>query len=618
MKTISAFNNQILEIDLSTGNISRLPVKDEDRRLYLGGKGLALKYLYDNLKPGVEPLSAESILVLMGGPTAGTAAPTGGRFAVVGKSPLTGIFASSFVGGRFGISLKKAGYDGVAIRGKSDSPVFIKINDSDVSIEDAGSLWGMDTYEIQDNNKDAGDWIVIGPAGENLVKYAAISAGRHYAGRCGLGAVMGFKNLKGLVATGSNKIKPANPDLFAKALSVARPKIKAHSITGTDLRELGTPHGVMVYGIPGITPVRNFSCNSFDFEKISGEHIKSEHFVKNYGCMGCSIICGRTAKFKGQLRISPQYETLALLGSNLEIDDVSHNAEWNEIVNRLGIDSISAGNVLGFVMEMTEKGLMKSNLSFGNPEGVSDALKDIAFRRGLGDDMAEGVRSLSKKYGGTEFAIHVKGQEMAGYDPRGCSGQGLGYATANSGATHLSGSTHAIEIGNYLDQHGTKGKPNFVKFLQDLNDAVNSAVFCIQIQFPFLEENFMYKNTPRSILRFFMRNFPAIATATTDLTDFGAILSGLMGYNISGKDFYKVGERTFNLERLMNTREGISRKDDTLPERLLTESGRENWPVIELESMLKKYYKLRKWDADGGVTDQTLAKLNIQKTQLIK
>jgi aldehyde:ferredoxin oxidoreductase len=612
MGEIKAVNNIVLDVDLSTGHISEINISNQDRRRYLGGKGLALKLLHDHIGHGIEPLSPDNILVMMSGPTAGTSSPAGSRFAVVGKSPLTGIFASSIVGGRFGLSLKKAGYDGILVRGKAKTPVYIKVDDGQVSINDASSLWGMDTYDLQDELKGEGDWVVIGPAGENLVRYAAIVSGRRLAARSGLGAVMGSKNLKGIVAKGTRKVIAADPELFAKAVKKARYKVRSHINTGTYLPELGTPQNVRIYGANGIMPVRNFSRTSFDkMENISAEKIRDEHFVKNHGCAECPIQCGRTGKYNGREMISPEYETIGLIGSNLMVDDLSHIAAWNEKLNRLGMDSISTGSVIAFAMELTEKGLLSSSLAFGKTEGIDMVIEDIAYRRGFGEELAEGVKRLSEKYGGKEYAIHVKGLEMAAYDPRGCTGQGLGYATANMGATHLSGSTHAIEVGSYLSQHGTKGKAHFVKAMQDITDAVNSAVFCIQTEYAFLEENFAYKHTPMWLMRIVMRYLPTLATATVDLSDYSAILSGLLGYTFAQKDFYNAGERIFTLERLMNCREGISRKDDTLPERLLTEVREDSWPGIELDKMLNKYYELREWDDAGYPKEIILKRLGV-------
>jgi aldehyde:ferredoxin oxidoreductase len=608
----TAVTNRVLDIDLTSGSIDEQEISGEDRRRYLGGKGLALKLLFDTVAPGTEPFSAESALVMMSGPTAGTKAPAGGRFVVAGKSPLTGIFASSVVGGRFGVSLKRAGYDGVMIRGKAASPVVVRVDDKKAVIEDAKGLWGKDTYEVQEKGKKDGDWVVIGPAGENLVHFAAICAGNRFAGRAGLGAVMGSKNLKGIVAKGTGKVAPADPRAFEKALALSRKKVKAHYMTGENLPELGTPGNVMVYGSSGIMPVRNFSRTSFDrVQEISGEYIREHHYVKNHGCVGCPIQCGRMGRYGKKELVSPEYETIALMGSNLMIGDISDIARWNDLLNRLGLDTISTGSVIGYVMEMTERGRIKSGLSFGHPEGIDQIIEDIAYRRDLGAEMADGVRKLSETYGGTECAIQVKGLEMAAYDPRGCSGQGLGFATANRGACHLSGSTHAIEVGSYLAPHGTKGKAHFVKFMQDLTDAVNSAIFCIQTEYPFLEENFAYKNTPLPVMQLLMRNLPGIAIATTDLSDYCKLLSGLMGYKITRSDFYTVGERIFTLERHMNCREGISKKDDTLPARLLTEVREDGWPKIELERMLDRYYALRGWDHDGRPTEKLLNKLKV-------
>lgn len=612
MNTIVAVTDKVLDVDLTSGHIQTIDISASDRRHYLGGKGLALKLLYDHMTPGVNPLSPDNILVIMSGPAAGTAAPSGGRFAVVSKSPLTGIYASSYTGGRFGLSLKRAGYDGLMVRGRSNSPVYIKINNQEVGVHDASQLWGKDTHDLQAAMKQEGDWVAIGPAGENLVKFSVIAAGKRIAGRCGLGAVMGSKNLKGIVASGHRKIVPADAAGFQKSARKAGKKIKSHHITGAILPEQGTPLNVMKYGPYGIMPVRNFSrSNVENIDDISGVKIRDNHFDHKHGCVGCPIQCGRTGIFDRKKRISPEYETIGLMGSNLMIGDLSKIAMWNEQLNRLGMDTISTGNVIGFAMELTEKGLIDSDLAFGRPEGITEIIEDIAFRRGLGDDLAEGVKKFSEKVGGREFAIHVKGLEMASYDPRGCTGQGLGYATANSGATHLSGSTHAIEAESYLSPQGTKGKAHFVKFLQDLTEAVNSAIFCIWTEFPFLEENFIYRYTPIFIMRFMMRNMPALAVSTTDLSDYALVLSGIMGYRIGQKDFLGIGERIFNLERLMNYREGIRRADDTLPDRILNEVREDGQPPIELEKMLITYYKLREWDHSGQPKASVLKKLNI-------
>ncbi len=611
-KEIIGVADKVLEVDLTSGATKVIAISKKDRRQYLGGKGLALKLLHDHIQPGVDPMGPDNILIIMSGPAAGTPAPAGGRYAVVSKSPLTGIYASSFAGGDFGVRLKKAGYDGIMVRGRAESPVVVSINDRDVTITDATDAWGTDTYEFQAAQKDRGDWITIGPAGENLVRYAVLVSGRRVAGRCGLGAVMGSKNLKGIAVKGSAKIVPSNKDALKKAAKIARAKIKSNIDTGDRLPELGTPQNVQRYGPFGVMPVRNYTLSSFDkLNEISGETIRDRHMVKRHGCVGCPIQCGRTGDFEGEKLISPEYETIALMGSNLLIGDLPQIARWNEKLNRLGMDTISCGNTLGFVMELAEKGIVDAGLSFGDPTGVNEMLEDIAHRRGLGDDLAEGVKRLSEKYGGQEFACHVKGLEMPAYDPRGCTGQGLGYATANCGASHLSGSTHAVEVESYLKPLGEQGKAEFVKFLQDLTDTINSGVFCIQTQLAFLQENFIYQRTPDAILKFFIRNFTALAVGTTDLSDYCKLLSHILGYKISRKDIMDIGERIFNLERLMNCREGVTRADDTLPHRILHEIREDRRTPIQLEKMLKKYYKIRGWDENGIPGQKILRKLGL-------
>jgi len=612
MKTITGVNNQALYIDLTSNEIRHIPISEQIRKNYLGGKGLALKLLYDYISPGINPLSPQNIIVFANGPTAGTPAPAGGRFVIVSKSPLTGIYASSYAGGRFGLSLKKAGYDALIVAGKSDNPVYIQIKDESISICNAKNLWGLDTYDFQESQKASGDWVVIGPAGENLVKYALIASNKRVAGRCGLGAVMGSKNLKGIVVQGSRKFRPNSSDQFKKALKIAQQKIKSHNNTGKRLKNLGTPQNVTIFGTTGIMPVRNFSLSSFDkMKSIDSETIKKKHFKKNHGCVGCLIKCGRIGIFNQKEMISPEYETIAMMGSNLLIGNISKIAEFNDQLNRLGLDSISTGNIIGFVMELSEKGLIKTDLSFGNTKGISQMINDIAYRRNLGADMAEGVKSLAEKYGGKEYAIHVKGLEMPGYDPRGCKGQGLGYATASNGANHLSGGTHAIEAESYLDPLSPEGKSYYVKFMQDVNEAVNSSIFCIQTQYPFLEENLVYKYTPMSLMRILMRYLPSVAVKTADFSDYSDLLSSILGITISGNDFYKIGERIFNLERYMNCREGITRHNDTLPDRILKEVREDGWPPIELNQMLNQYYKIRGWTKEGIPETKTLKNLNI-------
>jgi aldehyde:ferredoxin oxidoreductase len=608
----SAINNQALFVDLSTRDIQRIPISASIRSKYLGGKGMALKLLHDFIQPGVDPLSPENILIFASGATAGTASPAGGRFVVVSKSPLTGIYASSYAGGRFGLSLKKAGYDALIITGTSEKPSYIQIEDESISICNAQDLWGMDTYAFQEQQKSLGDWVVIGPAGENRVRYALIASDKRVAGRCGLGAVMGSKNLKGIVARGSKKFQPQSPEPFKKALKTAQAKMKAHDNTGRRLRILGTSQNVNIFGTTGIMPVRNFSRSRFEqMKNIDAETIRNHHYQKNHGCVGCPIKCGRIGTFQQKKLVSPEYETIAMMGSNLMIHDISQIAMFNDQLNRLGLDSISTGNVIGFVMELTEKGLLETNLSFGSIENISQAINDIAYRKNFGDEMAEGVMRLSEKYGGNEYAIHVKGLEMPGYDPRGCKGQGLGYATAVNGANHLSGGTHAIEAESYLDPLSPHGKAYYVKFMQDVNEAVNSSIFCIQTQYPFLEENPIYKYTPMPIMRLIMRYLPFIAVKTADFSDYSALLSSLLGEPISGNDFYTAGERVFNLERHMNCLEGISRMNDTLPQRILKEKRDDQWPSIELEPMLDQYYDLRGWSKEGIPEVQTMKRLDI-------
>lgn len=617
MTDIFGTTNKVLEVDLSSQQFGVYDVTDLERRMYLGGKGLGLKLLYDRMKPGIDPLGEDNIIAFMPGVLSGTRAHCGGRFAALTKSPLTGIMASSTCGGSFGAQLKTAGWDGLLTTGKAKKPTYLQITSAGVEFKNAEKLWGLDTISVKKklDDKKSGT-LIIGVAGENLVRFANIVSGHRFLGRTGMGAVLGSKNLKAIVVNGGDyKIKPKDQKVFDRVWKKAKKYIDSNYVTSVAYRKFGTPSGTNLINRANALPINNFTTGSHELaSEVSGERMKEKHNTRYYTCKPCSIYCGKKGDFNGKLLVVPEFETVGLLGTNIGIFDSVQIAEWNQICSELGMDTISAGNTIGWVMEAAEKGLVQSELKFGSPAGVTETLFDIANGKGLGKEMGLGVRALSEKYGGKYFAIHVKGLEMSAYDPRGSFGQGLAYAVANRGACHLSAYVVGLEIIlGLLKPYTTRAKANFTKFFESLDCCINSLTTCLFTSYAYSFESPIPKYTPKPILGFVMQNLPKIAIQFVDFSLYVKQWSAVTGIKISSKEFLKAGDRIHVLERYMNTREGISRKDDTLPPRLLNE-GRGGDPekrTVHLEKMLNEYYKLRGYDKNGIPTEKILKMLGI-------
>lgn len=616
---IAGPSNKVLEVDLTSRSFTVYQVTDEERRLYLGGKGLGLKLIYDRMPAKIDPLGKDNIIAFTPGVLMGTGAPCSGRFSAVTKSPLTGIMDHASCGGPFGMSLKTAGWDGLLVKGKSETPIYLVITSDGVEFKDASALWGKDAFETQEllgKNKNAGA-AVIGPAGENKVLFANIVSGKRFLGRGGMGAVMGSKNLKAIYAIGgAYKIVAKDQEKFDKIKKLATKRINANPVTSNMLRRFGTNNLVTYTNMGGILPVRNFTEGSSDNAyKITGEYYSENFNTKHHTCKPCTILCGKTGKFNGKDLSVPEYETVGTMGSNLEIFDPVKIAEWNDLCGRFGMDTITMGGTLAWVMEAGEKGLIKTDLKFGLPEGVAQAIEDTAYGRGFGQEMGKGSRALSKKYGGEDFAIQVKGMELAAYDPRGSYGMGLNYAVANRGACHLSSTIMAQEnFVHVLDPYATIGKHAWVKFFEDFYCAMNSLHTCTFTTFAYILENPLTKYNGLFYLKMVMGYLYPVALMIADISIYHKFWSTITGQKMSRSDFMKAGERIHILERYMNTREGITAKDDTLPGRLLKE-GRTNDPkgrVVPLEKMLKKYYKIRSYDDNGKPTAAIMKKLSIE------
>ncbi|MGV8081695.1 MAG: aldehyde ferredoxin oxidoreductase family protein [Syntrophales bacterium] len=626
------YMGKILDVDLTSGKIGSYDLSDRDRERFIGGRFISTKILWDELKPGIDPLSEENILIVMTSPLTGTGAPSTSRYDISAKSPQTGTIGHSNSGGHFGIHLKRAGWDGVIVRGKANGPVYLDIDEDRVAIRDASHLWGMDTEETKEKMGDrrAGK-MVIGPAGENLVKYAIVISQDRSHGRSGMGAVMGSKNLKGMVARGNRKIELHAPGAFKELIKQWIDMLKGHPATGDFAPRYGTSGFLKSISDHNALPTKNFSSGTFkDAPMLTGQTLAETRLVRNAGCQSCPIRCARVVNLDGREVKGPEYEILCLLGSNLLINDMDAIIRWNYELDLLGLDTISSGTVLGFAAELNEKGLWKNGIEFGKKDNISETLRSIACREGIGNDLAEGVRYLSQKYGGEDFAPHSKGMEMAAYEPRGAVGHGLGYATANRGACHLDGGYMIYFEATgpaILNPYDHRSKPGYTILDQNLLASISAGGNCLFTSWTILP-SFLFKiansrpmnwlvtqaltrswaaieltlKMPPSLMRFHLPMLPhtkALEMATGMKMDFGR--------------FMRMGERGFTMERLYNIREGFSAKDDCLARRFTHEEqipGKKK-TVVPLAKMLPRYYRLRGWDADGVPTARTLEKLDL-------
>lgn len=617
-KEIIGTSNKVLEINLTTKEYKIYNVESRDRALYLGGKGLGLKLLYDRMPPKVKPLGEENILAIMTGVYMGTGATNSARFAAVTKSPLTGIMLSSSCGGPFGMALKTAGFDGILVSGKAQKLSKIVISENNVEFIEVEELAGINTEQVQEKlelgKKDGA--LVIGVAGENLVKFANAVSGHRYLGRGGIGAVMGSKNLKAIVAKGGvYKIVPVNKDKFDRVKKLSTSYVKQNEVTSKNYRNYGTNSHITQCNNANILPVKNFTSGSHPKAlEVSGEMFSVKHNQKHSVCKPCTILCGHKGTFNGVEKKIPEYESTALLGPNLEIFDTNQITELNETCNLLGLDTISTGTTLSYIAEATEKKLFKTDCKFGEQQGFLQMIKDIAQRKGFANEVAEGVKSLSEKYGGEDYAIHVKGLEMSAYDPRGAWGQGLSFAVANRGACHLSAPLFSLEATlGYLKADTTMAKAYITDYFEKLFAAINSLHGCQFTSFAYMLEPIIAKYSPKQVLGKAMQYTPAIALALMDVSIYNKTFSAITGLDLSQAQMFKAGERIHTLERYMNTLEGITRKDDTLPKRMLEEGliTDNKKKTVPLEKMLASYYKIKGFDNDGIPTQELLTKLKI-------
>jgi aldehyde:ferredoxin oxidoreductase len=594
---------QLLRIDLNKGTLKEEEIDEKTVKKFVGGRGIGVKILYEELKTGTDPLGPENKLIFMTGPATGTAFPLSGRFHVITKSPLTGGIGDSNCGGDWGPELRFAGFDGLIFEGRSEEPVYLWIHDGEAELRCAERYWGKGVWDTEDMiREELGDPKVklasIGPAGENLVLLAAIINDKHRAaGRAGVGAVMGSKNLKAVAVRGNKKPEVVDPEGLKKVVKEKNKKIKEAGVTGETLPKLGTAALVNVINEAGAYPTRNFQTGVFPTaDRTSGEAMRERILIKGKPCWGCTVACGRVTRVThppyqvdGE---GPEYETTWSLGAMCGIDDLDAITKAHNICDEMGIDPISFGATVACAMELYEKGLIpKEKLSglelrFGNPQAIVDLAWRTGYRSGFGDDIAMGSKRLAEKYGAPELAMHVKGLELPAYDPRGYKGHGLGYATSNRGGCHLRAYMISVEqlgIPEKLDPLKTEGKAEWVKWYQDWFSVFDSLVVCKFLSF------------------------------ALNVDDFKDLINPITGWSWTAEDLLETGDRIYTLERMFINREGFDRKDDTLPDRLLKTpmpEGPVKGHVAELEKMLDEYYKIRGWE-DGRPTKAKLRELGL-------
>ena len=605
------WRGKVLRVDLTQGKVAEETLDREMARAFIGGRGFGIHTLLKELDPRCDPFSPQNLLVMAAGPLTGTKAPTGARYMVMTKSPLTGAVTCSNSGGQFPAELKRAGVDMIIIAGQAAEPVYLWIYPDGAELRPAEHLWGRSTHETEDalrlETHPEARVACIGPAGERQVLFASIMNDKdRAAGRSGVGAVMGAKRLKAVAVLGQSTVPLYDEAAFNRLVKTYIAKFR-DSLNGQPpgLRTYGTAATIAGTQAVGALPTRNFQQGTFDnWEAISGQALTDTYLVKHRACYSCPIACGRVTKveapgFEGEGE-GPEYETIYAMGSSCGVDNLAALTKANYICNEQGMDTITMGATIACAMEMSEKGILSEQevgmpLSFGNAEALVALTAMTAERRGFGNLLAEGSLRLAQRFGHPELSITAKGQEFAGYDPRAEQGMGLAYATSPIGASHMRGDPAYIEILGVpflIDPHTWEDKAQLVKDWQDSFAVIDAAGLCVF---------------------FSVRN---LMTADRAIRPQGImeLLNAATGADYTLADVCEAGERIFNAERLFLVRAGFSRKDDRLPERIVKEplpDGPAKGMVCHLDDMLTDYYALRDWDANGCPTEDKLRELGL-------
>ncbi|MFX1470642.1 MAG: aldehyde ferredoxin oxidoreductase family protein [Promethearchaeota archaeon] len=608
---------KILRVNLTNGKITEEFPDEETLKLYLGGAGLATKYLIDEVPKGIDPLGPENKLIFMTGPLTGTPSPSTGRYSVVAKSPLTGVWGQANSAGFWGRDLKRSGFDGIIFEGISPKPVYLVTEDGKAELRDASHLWGKNTSDttklIREELGEKFNVACIGIGGENLVKFAAVmndcdepNWGRA-AGRCGMGTVMGAKKLKAIASKGNAKIEVAKPEEY-KEEAKQRYDWVNQSLLKMTLEVFGTAVMLDLVHVKGGLPTRNWQTGIFaGADNINGTAINDNILAERKPCFACPIACGRLTEIKeGKYKSKgegPEYETLGTFGSMCGVDNLEAITLTHFLCNEYGLDTISAGNVVGFSIECFEKGILTKEdtggieLNFGDADLIVDLVPKIGKREGIGDMLAEGTRNMANKLGkdSIKFAMQVKGLELPAYDSRAAKITGLAYATANRGGDHMAA---------WIEGPAFLSMPFMLINDADIGDPLK--------EIP--EKNFILKDLEDGFGVFDAIGGCKFMGIVLSAEDWASLISKLLGYEYNEVDFRKTGERLFNLARIYNIREGLTRADDTLPDRLLHEpmpEGPAKGQTVNLEPLLDAYYEIRGWDKNGIPTKEKLKDLGL-------
>ena len=582
----------ILKIDLSTGNTDEYQIPEKWEKDFLGGASLAARILYEHLTPELDALSQEAPLLFLTGPMTGTSGPTTGRFVICGKSPATGLWAESNIGGHWGPELRKAGYDGLWVTGRASMPVYLWLNGRRLEVRDAAHLWGQNTYTAQDKVKEeagvkSARVCVIGPAGEKQVLFASIMCDHgRMAGRTGMGAVMGSKNLKAIAVHGENQIPVFDLKKYKSLRSESNRKLRDDNEARV-LREVGTA-GVANYAeYLGALPAKYYSQGAFPaVDNVSGAMMTEQILVGRSACQGCVIACGRIVKLPkdAMKRKGPEHETMVGFGANLLNDNLESIVDLGELCDRYGMDTISASNTIGLAFLLYEKGIITKEdtggieLKWGDVDAIEELVRLIGLREGIGDLLAQGSKRLGAHFDVEEETVQVNGLEAAYHDPRGVSGMALSYATSPRGACHNQSDYFFVDFGHsheeigieFLSRHAQAEKATSVARHQDWRTIDNAVVMCI--------------------------------FANVEPKEKAALINAACGLYWSVDDMMKFGERSWNLKRAINNRMGLTRANDKLPKALLTpypDGGSEGF-VPDIKAMLIAYYEVRGWDKETG------------------
>ena len=607
------WHGRILRVNLTTGKIYEEVFSQGDALKFFGGRGLAIKVLLEGMDPVADPLSPENLLIMATGPLTSTPAPTGNRYMVVTKSPLTGALSNSNSGGVFPTMMKRSGYDLFVFEGAASKPVYLYVDEREAELRDATRLWGLDTHQVEDaiRRETADDVSVacIGPAGENLALIAAIINDKHRAAaRSGVGAVMGSKTLKAVAVRGN--LKPALHDEKAMRAVVrdANRQLAADIRAGSTMRIYGTSYVPDITNEAGVFPTFNFQYGQFEgTPRINGPTLKEHFLVRHGGCYGCPLACARITEVKAEewgeqyagKGEGPEYETIGSLGSACGVDNMAAIAKANYLCNELGLDTISTGLTIACAMEMYSKGILSEeqigrSLPFGDADGMIAMIRAAAHRQGFGDEIAQGSWRLASKYGHPELSITAKKLEFPSYDARGLKGMGLLYATSNIGASHMAGDTAYTElfgVGQKVDGLSYEGKAQLTKHFQDIFAIIDAAGLCVFVAVRY-----------------------TLDTANGYVpTRIAEMINHATGSDYTPESLLEAAERVYNLERIFLTKAGFTRADDTLAQRMSEPmpAGPIQGETFELDRLLDDYYAARGWDAGGIPTRQRLEKLGV-------